>query len=231
MWVITVTKRPKLHELMRCESECSTFHPPLPTVSLLRLRVGGASITEARLVRHFGGTTTQDIITGIKILCSWVCHRRGPLGGITHAWRLEEEGRRKMTRDPVPEIPDDRCVRLTSTDWWVLLASQDSCSFCLSWDRVSCTDFREASTVARKGSVTIRLEFCLPGIAASLTSQGDGADVLLYFLALGGQSGCGKGQLGVDVVGDGGDRGAQVRRVAQVTGGELERSIQPIDTF
>lgn len=130
-----------------------------------------------------------------------------------------------MTRDPVPEIPDDRCVRLTSADWWVLLASQDSCSFCLSWDRVSCTDFREASTVARKGSVTIRLEFCLPDFAVSLTSQGDGADVLLYFLALGGQSGSGKGQLGVDVVRDGGYRGAQVRRVAQVTGGELERSI------
>lgn len=31
-------------------------------------------------------------------------------------------------------------------DWCMLLASQTACSFCLSWDRVSCTDFRELST-------------------------------------------------------------------------------------
>lgn len=51
-------------------------------------------------------------------------------------------------REHEPEVPDDRWgIRLTSADWWLLLTSQASCSFCLSWDRVSCTDFKEASTV------------------------------------------------------------------------------------
>lgn len=53
-------------------------------------------------------------------------------------------------REHEPEVPDDGwAFRLTSADWWLLLASQVSCSFCLSWDRVSCTDFKEASTVER----------------------------------------------------------------------------------
>lgn len=57
-----------------------------------------------------------------------------------------------------------------------------------------------------------------------LTSQGDGADVLLDFVALGGQCGGRKRQLGVDVVRDGGDRGAQVR-ATQVAGGELQHHV------
>lgn len=65
----------------------------------------------------------------------------------------------------------------------------------------------------------------LSGFAVRLTSHGDAADVLLDFLALGGQRGSGKGELGVDVVGDGGDRGAQVRRAAQVAGGELAHKV------
>lgn len=65
---------------------------------------------------------------------------------------------------------------------------------------------------------------CVPGFAVPLTSLGDGADVLLDFLALGGHCGGRKRQLGVDVVRDGGDRGAQVR-VTQVSGGELRHNI------
>ena len=53
-----------------------------------------------------------------------------------------------------PEDPDDRrSMNPTSAnvfDWWMLLVSKTSCSFCLSWDRVSCTDFREASTAEEK---------------------------------------------------------------------------------
>lgn len=50
----------------------------------------------------------------------------------------------------VAENPDDRCrMCLTSAnvfDWWMLFVSQTPCSFCFSWDRVSCTDFKDEST-------------------------------------------------------------------------------------
>lgn len=53
-----------------------------------------------------------------------------------------------------------------------------------------------------------------------LTSQRHGADVLLDPLALGRRE-SGRGQLGEDVVGDGGGGCTEVRRAAQVTGGQL----------
>lgn len=54
---------------------------------------------------------------------------------------------RISTREHEPEVPHDSWgVGLTSADWGLLFTSQASCSFCLSWDRVSCTDFKEAST-------------------------------------------------------------------------------------
>lgn len=129
-------------------------------MSFLWLRVGGASITKSRFIGHLRGTTTWDIITGIKILGGRICYWRRPVGRITDCWRLttEEEKRGRNTENHpsetkgeyVPENPDDRhSLYLTSAnlfDWWVLLVSQTSCSFCLSWDRVSCTDFKEAST-------------------------------------------------------------------------------------
>ena len=77
---------------------------------------------------------------------------------------------------------------------------------------------------AGKGSVNIRSECEFPTLPFPLTSQGDGADVLLDFLALRGQCGCRKRQLGVDVVRDGGGRGAQVR-VTKVAGGELQHNL------
>lgn len=62
----------------------------------------------------------------------------------------EEGGTQRITQEHVPDNPDDRRrITLTSAivvDWWMLLVSQTSCSFCLSWDRVSCTDFKEVST-------------------------------------------------------------------------------------
>lgn len=57
-------------------------------------------------------------------------------------------------------------------------------------------------------------------VSASLTSERHGADVLLDLLAL-GRCGGGRGQLRVDVVGDGRDRCSEVRRAVQVTGGQL----------
>lgn len=56
--------------------------------------------------------------------------------------------------------------------------------------------------------------------SVSLTSERHGADVLLDLLAL-GRCGGGRGQLRVDVVGDGRDRCSEVRRAVQVTGGQL----------
>ena len=58
-------------------------------------------------------------------------------------------------------------------------------------------------------------------MSVTLTSLGHSADVLLDLLALGG-SDSGRGQLGEDVVRDGGNGGAQVGGTSQVTGGELQ---------
>lgn len=132
--------------------EVSDAH--VPTMSFLRLWVGGASITKPWFIRHLRWTTTKDVIAGVKILCSWICYWRRPVGWMSRCCRLKEGGthkaqHQKPTREYVPENPDDWCsMKLTSVnvlDWWTLV-SQTSCSFCLSCDRVSCTDFREAST-------------------------------------------------------------------------------------
>lgn len=63
----------------------------------------------------------------------------------------------------MPENPDDRrSMNPTSAnvfDWWMLFVSKTSCSFCLSWDRVSCTDFREASTAEEYKAETFQGKF------------------------------------------------------------------------
>lgn len=96
----------------------------------------------------------MKVIAGIKILGSRVCYRGRPVGRTPHCCRLstEEEEQRKSstsTEEYVAEDPADDSMKLTSAnvlDWWMLFDSQTSCSFCLSWDRVSCTVFREVST-------------------------------------------------------------------------------------
>ena len=68
------------------------------------------------------------------------------------AHRGRGRGRNKENQpwESVAEDPEDRrSTNLTSAnvfDWWMLLESQTSCSFCLSRDRVSCTNFRDART-------------------------------------------------------------------------------------
>lgn len=64
---------------------------------------------------------------------------------------MEEKVNKNQTRGKGLEKPEENVqLNLTSVsvfELWTLLASQISCTFCLSWDRVSCTDFKDASTV------------------------------------------------------------------------------------
>lgn len=144
-------------------SACGTTGNVL-TMPFLRLGVGGASITEPWFIRHLRGTTTEDVIAGIKILCSRICNWRRPVGWIPHSCRLtmhgeKEEGGRNSKSHKEGRPKGLRCItRLTSAnvlDWWMLFVSQICCSFCFSRDRVSWTDFREASTEKAEGHAKV----------------------------------------------------------------------------
>lgn len=118
----------------------------------------------------------------------------------------------------MPEIPDDGLPRLTGG---CCSPPRPPAAFASPGTEFRAQTSGKPALLSRERKHYNLTGIPLPGFAVRLTSHGDAADVLLDFLALGGQRGSGKGQLGVDVVGDGGDRGAQVRRVAQVAGGEL----------
>lgn len=124
-----------------------------PTVSFLWLRVGCAPVTEPGFIRHLRGTSTQDVIAGIKVLGRWVCHWRRAVGRPPRHHRLKRGEIREINQqDPWGNVwcrAPETAVKLTSAsvfDRWTLFVSQTSCSFCLSSDRVSCTDFRDVST-------------------------------------------------------------------------------------
>lgn len=138
-------------------------------MSFLWLRVGGASITKSWFLRHLRGTTTKDVIAGVKILRSRIGHWRGPVGWRPRCCRLttkkEKEGRtwKRSRQQPwgnMCQRSHKTGMSLTSAkvfDWWMLLVSQTSCSFCLSWDSVSCTELREASTEEQEDEVSVEI--------------------------------------------------------------------------
>lgn len=87
----------------------------VPTVPLFWLRVGGASITEPWFIGHLRGTTTEDVIAGIKILCSRICNWRRSVGWTPHSCRLTME---EETEDPPLDTYKGKCPREPS---WQLL--------------------------------------------------------------------------------------------------------------